>query len=137
MGRYALKCNQLLILMHQNYISNLVLIFALAFVLACQKQKQKFAIAKTNRHFDKTVIISKNIILLLFTYWGCFVNRNAMGSPNFFYKNCFSRFWDISKKRSKKKNPLFSCTITILDDTYTMHARVPSHPLSRISETPL
>ena len=50
----------------------------------------------------------------MFTYKGFFVDRSASVSPNFFNQNRFSRFWDISKK-SRKKKPLFSCTITILD----------------------
>ena len=40
--------------------------------------------------------------------------------PIFFNLNSFNRFWDISKKRSKKT--LFSCKITILD--YTLYGKV-------------
>ena len=65
LGRYAPKSNQLLISMDQNYEWNLVLIFPLVFELA---SPQKFGNTQTNRHFDKTVIISKNIFFLMFIY---------------------------------------------------------------------
>ena len=90
----------------------MILIFTLVFELA---RPQKFVNVQTNRHFDKIIIISKNIIFSMFTYKGFFVDQNAMVLLNFFSKNSFSRFWDISKKWSKKT--LFSCTITILNHT--------------------
>ena len=68
LGRYAPKSNQLLISKDPNYMSSLVLKFTLVFELA---RSQKFGNAQnnrlTNRHFDKTVIISKNIIFSMFT----------------------------------------------------------------------
>ena len=56
----------------------------------------------------------------MFTYYGIFIDRNAMVWPNFFNQNSYSWFLDIFKKGAK--NPLFSGTITILD--HTMYGKV-------------
>ena len=63
--------------MHQNYMGNSVLIFTVVSVLIFTvvfelARPQKFGDAQnnrlTNRHFDKIINISKNIIFSMFTY---------------------------------------------------------------------
>ena len=82
--------------------------FTLVFELA---RPQKFGNAQTNiltnRQTDiltKELLSRKNVIFSMFTYKFIFVDQIAMVSPNFFNRNSFSRFLDISKKRRKKSH---------------------------------
>ena len=56
LGRYAPESNQLLISMHLNYMSNLVLIFTLVFELS---RPRKFSDTQTNRLTD---ILTKQLL---------------------------------------------------------------------------
>ena len=85
-------------------MENLVLIFALVFELA---RPQKFGNAQTNRHFDKTVIISKNIIFSMFTYQSFFVGRNTMVSSNFFFIKIVSTVFETFRKNEAQKKDTF------------------------------
>ena len=51
----------------------------------------------------------------MFTYYGFFVDRNAMVSLNFLIK-IVSAVFEIFRKK-EPKTPLFTCTTTILDHT--------------------
>ena len=95
----------------------LVLVFTLAFELA-RRQKlvtDRLTYKQTNRHFDKTLIISKNIIFSMFTYQGFLQTEMPWFRQIFLIKIVSAIFQKFRKKEAKK--PLFSCTITILDHT--------------------
>ena len=92
--------------MHQNYMSNLVLIFTLIFDLA---RPQKFDNVQSNRHFDKTIIklnyqiklsqFYKKLFVFVPGYFAIFflfvMNQNNGKMPRPILKFAFFFFWTI------------------------------------------
>ena len=77
-----------------------VLIFTLVFEL--ESTQNLVTYVNTNRHFNKTINISKNITFSMFAHWGFFLDQNAMALLNFLNQTSLSRFLVISKKPSQK-----------------------------------
>ena len=96
--------------MPQNYMWNLVLIFTVVFELA---RLQTFCNAYIiNRLTDYQTFWQNNYYLEKYNFFDVhlldlFCRQKFHGLTQFFNQISFTRFWDILKKRTKKKNTTF------------------------------